>query len=125
MTKLQRNGLSSLSLATVLFLLPVSLTHRADRHWIEAMIVLAGLESMGSFWTLSTAMRGSSRLFYRVFGGGFLVRLLLLGVVAAVLHRWAPSLAAPLVAFVLAYFAGLLVQIPFFLRIPEWISSKS
>lgn len=123
--RIQIQGFSALLLMTTALLLLTYFVHHADHLWIQGMILLAGLECLVGFLMISWAIRGSDRLFYSVYVGGVLARLILLGAAAYVLERFAVPLAAPLLTLVLTYFLASLLQVPFFLKLNLWISSKS
>lgn len=118
MTRQQQiNGISALlTFPAAVWALTFGLHSAGQRIWVQAMVGLAAFESVAGFVALSVAMRRSNKVFFSVFGGGLLMRLILLGLAAYVLQRWSSSVTLPLLALVLVYFISSLIQLPFLAR---------
>jgi hypothetical protein len=116
MTRQRVKGLSLLVfLAATLFVL-AGFGPSSDRAWMQRMAGAAGTESVLGFLLISGALERSDRFFYSVFAGEILVRLLLLGLFAALFNRLSVSAAAPLLTLVFTFFVCSLAQMPFLSR---------
>ena len=90
-------------------------TLRTYLPWMTVwVIVWAGAESLAAFYGLNWAMTRSNRVFFSLFGGGVLLRLVSIGVVAYLTHLFNVSPTIPLLSLVFAYFLLSIVQLPFF-----------
>ncbi len=107
----KRLGLSSL-LAASLLLLGIAFLWDLPRAaaWV---LVWAGVESLLAFYGVSWGLERSNQIFLSIFFGGMLLRLVSIGVVAALLTLWSIPPVIPLVSLVAGYFILSMVQIPF------------
>ena len=71
------------------------------------------MEGLLSFYGISWGLERSNRTFYSIFGGGFLLRLISLGVLAYVVVSMRLSPTLPFLTLAAAYFILSLVQLPF------------
>ena len=120
--KTQSKGFSALGFMAMTLVIGMMFSHRPDRSWIQGMILVAASEGVLGFWLTGLAMRGSDRFFYSVALGRMLCRLFLLGAAAYLLHQWSSSIAAPLLTLVCGYFLCSMAQMPFLIRMNQWIS---
>ncbi len=122
MSPLLLKGLSALTAVSLVLVAAASLVPIPIRIWVQGMILVASLEGLAGFWSLYIALSKSNKVFYTVFAGGMFVRLVMVGLAAAVLMHWAPSVTWPLLALVGTFFVLSMVQLPFLIRKPVWIS---
>jgi hypothetical protein len=87
-------------------------------HQISVFIVIlaAGLESFLALGLIRWSFSRSDKLFYSIYFGGSLFRLLSVGAAAWILHALRQPVATPLLSLVMAYFVLSLGQIPFYRR---------
>ncbi len=117
MRQKQINGVSALLLLAGMAWFFTGMVHpTAQRFWVQVMVGLAAFEGVSGFLALSLAMRRSNRLFFSIFGGGILIRLILLALAAWVLHRWSSFVTLPLLSLVLVSFLASLIQLPFLME---------
>lgn len=104
-------GLSALLTASFLLLgCSVFFKLPAAAAWV---LVWAGFESVAAFLGVTWGLERSNKIFLSLFFGGMLLRLVSIGVAAAVLVQLQISPAVPLLTLVGGYFLLSLVQLPF------------
>ena len=109
----QIQGFSALVACTLLLLFLARLTHLASSPIVLWVLVWAGMESLMSFYGISWGLERSNRVFFSIFGGGFIVRLVSLGVLAYTSIQLSISPTLPLLSLAAAYFILSIVQLPF------------
>ena len=109
----QIQGLSAIVFSTLLFLFLAQGFSTPTATVMTWVLAWAGAESLLSFYGLSWSLERSNKEFFSIFGGGFLVRLISLGVLAYVVASMRVSPALPLLTLAAAYFLLSLVQLPF------------
>src|SRR5262245_39714316 len=104
-------GLSTL-FAVSLLLLAAAYALQLPRaaFWI---LIWVGAESLMAFYGLAWSLNRSNRTFLSIFFGGTLLRLVSIGIAAALLVTWQIPPAIPLLSLVTGYFVLSMVQLPF------------
>lgn len=106
-------GLSALAFTSLLLISLAALFRSAIPGPTLWVLVWAGSESLLAFFGLSWSLSRSNRVFFSMFAGGTLLRLVSIGVAAYVLSVLKAPPTIPLLSLVLAYFLLSIVQMPF------------
>ena len=114
-------GISALAVTTAILLWISSLLATSTPISVT-MIVGAGVQSTAAFWALLWALSKSDRVFFSVFVGDALLRLVVLGFAVCWVYWKHVDYTAPLLAFGFSTLILSFVQIPFFYRARAWIS---
>ena len=107
-------GLSALTVSSLALIVVSFLIRSLSSAAVLWVLVWAGVESLLGFYSLSWGLKKSNKLFFSVFAGGSLLRLVSIGFVAGLMCWLRVSPTLPLLSLVFAYFFLSLVQLPFF-----------
>jgi hypothetical protein len=109
-------GLSVMAVMTVLFVM-LSFLYKGHSQQAAAWLLgWTGVQSMAAFGGFAWSMSRSSKVFYSIFVGDALLRLVVLAVTVVVLYRTKTSFTFPLLSLAMGYLVLSLVQIPFLHR---------
>ncbi|MFA5975040.1 MAG: hypothetical protein WC859_02625 [Elusimicrobiota bacterium] len=109
-------GLRFIASATILFVL-LSFLYKGHSQKAAAWLLgWTGVQSMAAFSGFVWSMTRSSKIFYSIFVGDALLRLVVLAVAVGVLYQTRTPFTFPLLSLAMGYLVLSLIQIPFLHR---------
>jgi hypothetical protein len=84
------------------------------------LVALAGFQCLVGFWAITWAVQRSDKMFFSIFAGDALMRLVTILLTAWLLHQKQSPLTIPLLSLSGVYLLMSLIQIPFLNKAASW-----